>query len=102
MLLHALDKDGSVRGESNPSALTFQLMLTVIGMELSIIAHYQTVILNGLTLSQMLMMNRRPRYSELEGDGLVESLQKSLEEQLESLKKLTPYEVLEQNINQKI
>lgn len=41
-------------------------------------------------------------YSELEGDGLVESLQKSLEEELESLKKLTPYEVLEQDISGKI
>ena len=41
-------------------------------------------------------------YSELEGEGLVESLQKSLEEELKSLKKLTPYETLKQDINGKI
>ena len=41
-------------------------------------------------------------YLELEGEGLVESLQKSLEEELKSLKKLTPYDVLEQDISGKI
>lgn len=41
-------------------------------------------------------------YLELEGEGLIESLQKSLEEELKSLKKLTPYKVLEQDISGKI
>ena len=39
-------------------------------------------------------MTEETEYSELEGGSLIESLQKSLEAELESLKKPTPYETI--------
>ncbi|KAF8220442.1 hypothetical protein L208DRAFT_1382661 [Tricholoma matsutake] len=40
-------------------------------------------------------------YSDLEGDSLVESLQKTLEAELESLRKPTPYEAIKQDLSTK-
>ena len=45
--------------------------------------------------------SERTEYSDLEGDSLVESLQKTLEAELESLRKPTPYEAIKRDLSTK-